>query len=130
MHEASREEHKVEHKLNNENASLASSEHETSLPIFSANPHIEEVGPFRRGQPPTQLLEHCHTLCMILAAVGFVLAKLGVICYVWAMLPLSARVVATVCMGLCLTGFVGVIILPPSFSPDSPSYVVGGTGSK
>lgn len=131
VHEASREEIKVEHKLEHSNHSNGDATPKSlpseELPIFAANPHLEEVGPFRRGKPPTQLLEHFHTLCMILAAVGFVLAKIGVICYVWALLPTSARIVGTVLMGLCIAGFVGAVLLPVGFSPDSPSHVVGGS---
>lgn len=33
-------------------------------PIWSSNPHLEQVGPFRRGQALTHLLDHCHSLCM------------------------------------------------------------------
>ena len=64
---------------------------------------------------------------MILAAVGFVLAKIGVICYVWAMLPASARIVGTVFMGLCIAGFVAAVMLPAEFSPDAPIHVIGGS---
>ena len=59
-------------------------------PIFSADPRLEAVGPFRRGKPPTHLLESCHTLCMLLSVLGFIMAMVGVLCYGWAMLPRSS----------------------------------------
>ncbi|THH28910.1 hypothetical protein EUX98_g5292 [Antrodiella citrinella] len=60
LREAKREESKVEE---------GSPEKSTdSHNIFSANPHLEPFGPFHRGNPPTHLLENCHTLCMWLSA--------------------------------------------------------------
>ncbi|KAI0645411.1 hypothetical protein C8Q79DRAFT_1119160 [Trametes meyenii] len=64
--------------------------------IFSSDPHLEQVGPFRRGQPPTHLLDHCHSLCMWMAAVGFVLALVGVLCFAWARLARSGGIFASV----------------------------------
>ncbi len=46
--------------------------------ILSSNPHLEEVGPFKRWEPPTHLLDHCHTLCLWLAMMGFSLSFAGV----------------------------------------------------
>ncbi|CCM05210.1 uncharacterized protein FIBRA_07420 [Fibroporia radiculosa] len=74
----------------------------SSVHIWSTNPHLEQVGPFRRGKPPTALLEHCHSLCMWLATVGFVLALAGVLCYTWSRLPHSASIFASACMGVCI----------------------------
>lgn len=129
LHEASRQEHKIEHQLENGSAprpSTDSKAHTASPPsppspplqpaIFSADPRLEQVGPFRRGQPPTHLLENCHTLCMVLAVVGFVLALAGALCYVWAMLPLSSSILASAFLGLCLTAAVGAIFLPQGYS--------------
>lgn len=73
-------------------------------PIFSSNPHVEEFGPFRKSQPPTNLLKNSHTLCMILSLLGFLLALAGLMCFVWAWLPLSARVFTTVCIAFCCIG--------------------------
>lgn len=85
-----------------------------SPPIWSSNPHVETVGPFRRGQPPTHLLEHCHSLCMWLAVVGFALALVGVICFAWSRLALSGGVFASVCMAVCLVTSVAAIFWPAS----------------
>ena len=132
VREASREEYKVEKKLEdsgnsntNSDATPKAPSEETEHPLFYANPRIEEVGPFRRGKPPTKLLEHCHTLCMVLAAIGFILAKVGVMCYVWASLPVSAWIVGTTFMGLCIIGFLCAVVLPAGNLLDSPSYVYG-----
>ncbi|KAI0779818.1 hypothetical protein C8Q74DRAFT_1261299 [Fomes fomentarius] len=82
--------------------------------IFSSNPHLEQVGPFRRGQPPTQLLDHCHSLCMWLAAIGFVLAMAGVVCFAWSRLALSSAIFASGCMGVCLLTSLAAFFWPAS----------------
>ena len=92
-------------------------------PIFSSNPEIEAVGPFRRGKPPLHLLEACHTLCMLLSVVGFIMAMVGVLCYVWAMLPSSSRILSTTCLGVCIVSSLLAIFLPQGISLLSPSYV-------
>src|SRR6266576_6052182 len=61
-----------------------------SPPIWSTNPHLIQVGPFR-GQPPTDILGRCHSLSVFLATVGFVLAVVGIGCFAWARQPQSAR---------------------------------------
>ena len=62
---------------------------------------------------------------MTLAATGFILAKVGVICYIWAMLPVSAWVVGTAFMGVCIIGFLCAVVLPEGLSLDSASHVIG-----
>ncbi|CDO69311.1 hypothetical protein BN946_scf184976.g30 [Trametes cinnabarina] len=113
---AKREERKVESGLANA-ASPAGSRVSTEPnlpPIFSSKPHLEQVGPFRRGQPPTHLLDHCHSLCMWLAAVGFVLALVGVLAFAWARLALSSGVFASICVAVCLVSGVGAVFWPAS----------------
>lgn len=100
LREATREELKVE----------LSDPLQKNQPIFSSNPHLETVGPFRRGQPPIFLLENCHTLCMVLSGIGFILALAGVLCFAWARMPVSVSVFASACMGVCsLGGFFAVL---------------------
>ena len=82
--------------------------------IFSSNPHLEQVGPFRRGQPPTGMLEHCHTLCMGLAAAGFVLALVGVGCLGWSRLALSGSAFASGCLGVCCVASLAAFFWPRS----------------
>ncbi|OBZ69901.1 hypothetical protein A0H81_10379 [Grifola frondosa] len=84
---AKREEAKIESGAAPKGDSMHSAGSGSDGTIWSSNPHIEQVGPFRRGQPPTHLLDHCHSLCMWLAAVGFVFALVGVLCFAWARLP-------------------------------------------
>ncbi|KAI8975795.1 hypothetical protein BD414DRAFT_496936 [Trametes punicea] len=113
---AKREELKVESGLA-DGSTAAGSRPPTELataPIFSSNPHLEQVGPFRRGQPPTHLLDHCHSLCMWMAVVGFVLALVGVLAFAWARLALSGGVFASVCVGICLVSGVAAIFWPAS----------------
>ena len=82
--------------------------------IFSADPHLEQVGPFRRGQPPTHLLDHCHTLCMWLTAMGFVLAMVGVVYFAWTRLARSGGIFAAGCMFVCLAMSVVAFLWPAS----------------
>ncbi|KAI0829649.1 hypothetical protein BC628DRAFT_1055951 [Trametes gibbosa] len=97
-----------------ESRSRQGTQTESRAPIFSSDPHLEQVGPFRRGEPPTHLLDHCHSLCMWLAAVGFVLALVGVLCFAWARFALSTSVFATVCMVVCLVSGVVAVLRPAS----------------
>lgn len=97
LNEAAREELKVE-----QGGSVKSADYETVPHIISTNPHLEPVGPFRKGHPPTHLLERCHTISMILALVGFILAMIGVMCYVWFSLPTSAGIASTLCVSVCV----------------------------
>ncbi|RDX44881.1 hypothetical protein OH76DRAFT_1358827 [Lentinus brumalis] len=83
-------------------------------PIWSSNPHLEQVGPFRRGQPPTHLLDHLHSVCMWLSIVGFVLALAGVLCFAWSRLALSGGVFASACMAVCLVTGVTAVFWPAS----------------
>ncbi|PIL33519.1 hypothetical protein GSI_04142 [Ganoderma sinense ZZ0214-1] len=86
----------------------------SSSSVWSANPHLEQVGPFRRGTPPTHLLDHCHSLCMWLSAIGFALAIAGVMCFAWSRLALSASIFASVCCAACLVSGVAVVFWPAS----------------
>lgn len=103
LKEAKREEHKVEDGPKQDDTHKQNG-------VFSADPHLEPFGPFRRGQPPTRLLANCHTLCIWLSAVGFVLAIIGVLCFAWARLPRSVGIFASSCMGICLIGGVLAVV--------------------
>jgi len=93
----------VKQELKVEGAPLTpSSTFSSSRPgIFSRNPHLVQMGPFAESIPPINLLRHCHTLCIWLAAIGFVLALMGVICFSWQRLPFSVSVFSSVCGGAC-----------------------------
>lgn len=79
-------------------------------PVYSCNPRLEQVGPFSR-QPPTQLLDRCHSLCIILASVGFALALMGIICYAWALQPVSVAAFSTAILGVCLLAGAGIVMV-------------------
>ncbi|KAH9942260.1 uncharacterized protein BXZ73DRAFT_87906 [Epithele typhae] len=118
---AKREERKVESGLESSAITPSSSTGpsrsatgQTDPPIWSANPHLEQVGPFRRGQPPTHLLDHCHSLCMWLSIMGFFFALVGVLCFAWSRLALSGGIFASVCMGICLVTGVAAVFWPIS----------------
>ncbi|KAH7921015.1 hypothetical protein BV22DRAFT_1039139 [Leucogyrophana mollusca] len=82
-------------------------------PIFSKNPHIEQVGPFRWNITSTQsshLLSRFHTLCILLAATGFVLAIMGIILYAWALQPIEVSVFATACLGAAVLAMLTLVV--------------------
>ena len=134
LHEASRQEvkaeHPADHKTDHPDQAAGSVSEKNpkpgDAPIWSANPQLDQVGPLRRGKPPTHLLEICHTLCMIFSVLGFILAMVGVLCYAWAMLPVSSQVLCTVSIGVCLSTSVIAIFLPQSVSLFAPVHVVDG----
>ena len=68
-------------------------------PVFSANPHVEQVVPFMSHASTHQLLCRTHAICVFLAALGFVLALVGIICYSWALQPNAVSIFASVCLG-------------------------------
>ncbi|KAG6377889.1 hypothetical protein JVT61DRAFT_14676 [Boletus reticuloceps] len=79
-------------------------------PVFSADPHIEQVVPYLPHASSHRLLCRTHGLCVFLAAVGFILAIIGILCYAWAFQPASVSIFASVCLGVALltTGFLFV----------------------
>ncbi|KIP11348.1 hypothetical protein PHLGIDRAFT_124988 [Phlebiopsis gigantea 11061_1 CR5-6] len=133
LHEASRQEHEIEAQADH-NAAPVRGEGGTSesklrssdTAIWSANPQLEQVGPFRKGKPPTHLLETCHTLCMVFSVLGFILALVGVVCYAWAMLPVSSQILCTVTIGLCLVVSTVALFMPPGHSLFAPSHAIDG----
>ncbi|KAJ7287166.1 hypothetical protein C8J57DRAFT_1167165 [Mycena rebaudengoi] len=78
-------------------------------PVWTTNPHLEQVGPFQR-KPPTHLLSRFHNLCVLLTFVGFILAMLGIVAFAWSQQPLSVSIVATVSTVSCFLGAVWVFI--------------------
>ncbi|KAF7298039.1 hypothetical protein HMN09_01025200 [Mycena chlorophos] len=71
--------------------------------VWTANPHVEAVGPFQR-KPPTHLLSKIHNLCILLTFVGFFLALIGLLAFSWGQNPLSVGIVASIATA---AGFVG-----------------------
>ena len=59
-----------------------------------------------------------------LSVVGFALAMVGIVCYVWAMLPRSSIILSMVAIGLSLIASLGALVLPQDFTLFSPSHVV------
>lgn len=78
-------------------------------PIISANPHIEQVGPFM-SSVSSHLLSRTHALCVFLAAVGFVLAIIGILCYAWASQPREVSIFASTCLGGAVLAMVVLLI--------------------
>ncbi|KAI9568782.1 hypothetical protein HD554DRAFT_2328364 [Boletus coccyginus] len=68
-------------------------------PIISSHPHVEQVGLFGKWNVPSHLLSRTHALCVCLAAGGFILAIVGILCYAWASHPTAVSVFATTCLG-------------------------------
>ncbi|KAJ7496889.1 hypothetical protein FB451DRAFT_1209137 [Mycena latifolia] len=76
-------------------------------PVWTTNPHLEQVGPFQR-KPPTHLLSRCHNLCILLTFAGFGLALLGILAFAWAENPISVGVVTSVSTAVCFGGAIWV----------------------
>lgn len=72
-------------------------------PVWSTNPHLVQMGPFR-SQPPIQLLSRLHSFCILMAALGFMLTMAGIVCYTWAMQPRSVSIFTTACVFVSLGG--------------------------
>ncbi|PPQ87448.1 hypothetical protein CVT25_008184 [Psilocybe cyanescens] len=93
--------------------------------IYSTNPHLIQVGPFQ-GLPPTHLLSRCHTLCIYLTVLGFVLALTGIICFAWDRLPRSVGISSSFFMALCLLSGVYIWLKPePEEGTSSHIYYTG-----
>ena len=80
-------------------------------PLWSSNPHLVQVGPFR-GKPPANILGRCHSLSVFLATVGFVLAMTGIGCFAWARQTQSVKIFTTAWIAICVTLGVGILIVP------------------
>ena len=76
--------------------------------VWLLNSHGEQIGLFRCGLP-THLLDHCHSSCLGLSAVRFVLAITGMMCSVWLRLPLSSGIFASACCTTCVVSGVAAI---------------------
>ena len=71
-------------------------------PVFSTNPHIEQVTSFTSNITSHRVLNRTHAVCIFLAAVGFVLAIIGILCYSWALAPRSVGIFTSACLGFAL----------------------------
>ncbi|KAJ7594906.1 hypothetical protein C8J56DRAFT_927940 [Mycena floridula] len=86
----------------------------------ASSPHLVQVGPWRESEPPVHLLSRCHTLSMLLSAVGFALAVTGIFCFTWAQQPLSVSIFTTSCLGLSF--IIGTYLLTSSRHDDHMLY--------
>lgn len=78
-------------------------------PVVSAHPRVEQVGLFR-SNVSSHLLGRTHALCVFLAAAGFILAIVGIICYAWAFQPVAVSVFASTCLGVSLLAMIILLI--------------------
>lgn len=108
VYDAEYVEHQYE-KTGGETSSVASN---GEAPTLTNNVHLQQLGPFRKDQPPTRLIKNCHSFCMLLASIGFILAMVGIMCFIWLRLPLSTSVVSSVAVGFCLAGSTLIIFFP------------------
>ena len=79
--------------------------------IWSTNPRLVQVGPFKM-KAPIELLSRCHSLCVFLTFLGFLLAIMGLLSFSWDRLPLSIGIGASVALGFCLTAGALIFIFP------------------
>ena len=61
--------------------------------------------------PPIKLLSRCHTLCVIMTGLGFILAVTGILAYAWTNLPRSVSIFASACVAGCVLIVVMVLDL-------------------
>ncbi|EPQ55162.1 hypothetical protein GLOTRDRAFT_129454 [Gloeophyllum trabeum ATCC 11539] len=61
-------------------------------------------------RPPIALLLCVHTMCITLSSLGFALAVLGVMSYVWTSLARSVSIFTTVCLGISFA-FLSITVL-------------------
>lgn len=76
----------------------------------SANPRLVPVGLFKR-KLPVHLLGRCHSLCVTLASVGFILAFIGVCCFAWTISNSAVSIFATMCVAFCVVLAIGVFAM-------------------
>jgi len=72
------------------------------IPPRSANPHVVYVGPFKKQQPPLQLLGKCNSLCITLSSTGLLLTFIGACAYAWTASERSVCIFGSICMALCV----------------------------
>ncbi|KAG6377913.1 hypothetical protein JVT61DRAFT_14702 [Boletus reticuloceps] len=80
--------------------------HPMERPVFSADPHIEQVVPFLSHASSHRLLSRTHGVCVFLASLGFILAIIGILSYAWALQPASVSIFASACLGVALLAMV------------------------
>lgn len=94
----------------NGNGAQAHPDHPANLsPIYTTNPHLEEIGPFQM-KPPTHLLGRCHNICILLTFAGFALALLGILTFAWGDNAVSVGVVTSVATAVCFSAAVWVFV--------------------
>ncbi|KAG1860849.1 hypothetical protein F4604DRAFT_1131027 [Suillus subluteus] len=79
-------------------------------PIFVRDPHLEQVG-FWSPTISSHLLSRVHTLCILFAGFGFILAIMGIMAYAWALQSKEVSIFVTVCFGGAVLAM-GVFFLP------------------
>jgi len=83
--------------------------------IWSTNPHLVQVG-FFQGPPPTELLSRCHSFCVFLSFVGFLLAFVGAISFTWDQLPRSIGISTSISTVFCVVAAMSIIFVPSTKS--------------
>ncbi|KAJ7772096.1 hypothetical protein DFH07DRAFT_803697 [Mycena maculata] len=79
-------------------------------PVWTTNPHLEQVGPFQM-KPPTHLLSRCHNLCVLLTFTGFFFALVGIVAYGWTQNPVPVAVVTSASTFFCFVAAAFVIYM-------------------
>ena len=93
--------------------------------IWSTNPRLEQVGPFQ-GPPPTELLARCHSLCVFLTFLGFLLALVGSISFTWDKLPRSIGIATSLATILCFLAAILITVVPST----KPSHIFHNSKSR
>jgi len=72
--------------------------------------YLEEVSLQRTQSRSVALFRQIHSLCIVLACIGFVFTITGILLYSWAVQPWEVGVVTSVCFGACVLAVVLPII--------------------
>ncbi|KAF8584273.1 hypothetical protein K439DRAFT_1150622 [Ramaria rubella] len=82
--------------------------------VWSRDPHVAlQRVLYRQHEPPLHLLQRFHSLCIYICVVGFVMAAVGILCYVWAMQATSVGIFSSVCLAVCIIAGLVVLCMSP-----------------
>jgi hypothetical protein len=84
--------------------------------VWSTNPRLVQVGPFKT-KAPTDLLSRCHSLCVSLTFLGFLLGIMGLMSFSWDRLPMSIGIGASISMSVCFIAGISIFVFPFSNIP-------------
>jgi len=80
--------------------------------VMKNDTRIVQICRFDNSLPPTQLLERCTNLCMLLTAAGFVMEIMAILCFAWDKTGVGVSSAATGLTLFCLVA--SLIVMRPA----------------